>query len=325
MALRAAFPATIPVMTGFLCLGTAYGLLMQSKGYGPGWSVLMSAIAFGGSMQFVAVTLLTTAFDPVQAFLLSVMVNARHMFYGLSLLDKYKGLGKVRPFLIYVLCDETLSLGSTLEPPEGVARKDFYFWISLLPMVVTFVLINGFGVELLYGLTAGCVLSLLFFCKSLGGIKGFGEIVSEGFNNGIFPCIIIAAVVGVGKVVSATDVFALVQENIINLPLPGLVKVAAITTIIAGITGSASGGLTIALELFGETFISWGYTPEIIHRVASIACGGLDTLPWNGTVVMLFALSGVSYKKGYKHVAMETVILPLLSLIPVFIYYSIVH
>jgi len=188
------------------------------------------------------------------------------------------------------------------------------FWISLLPMVVTFVLINGFGVELLYGLTAGCVLSLLFFCKSLGGVKGFGEIVSEGFNNGIFPCIIIAAVV-----------FALVQENIINLPLPGLVKVAAITTIIAGITGSASGGLTIALELFGETFISWGYTPEIIHRVASIACGGLDTLPWNGTVVMLFALSGVSYKKGYKHVAMETVILPLLSLIPVFIYYSIVH
>ena len=131
-ALRAAFPATIPVMTGFLCLGVAYGVLMQSKGYGPGWSVLMSAIAFGGSMQFVAITLLTTAFDPIQAFLLSIMVNARHMFYGLSLLDKYKGLGKVRPFLIYVLCDETFSLVSTLEPPEGVERKDFYFWISLL-------------------------------------------------------------------------------------------------------------------------------------------------------------------------------------------------
>ena len=131
-ALRAAFPATIPVMTGFLCLGVAYGVLMQSKGYGPGWSVLMSAIAFGGSMQFVAITLLTTAFDPLQAFLLSVMVNARHMFYGLSLLDKYKGLGKARPFLIYVLCDETFSLVSTLEPPEGVARRDFYLWISLL-------------------------------------------------------------------------------------------------------------------------------------------------------------------------------------------------
>ena len=196
---------------------------------------------------------------------------------------------------------------------------------SLIPLVITFVLINGFDVELLYGLAAGCVLSLLFFYKSLGGIKGFGDIVSEGFNNGIFPCIIIASVVGVGQVVSNTEAFAVLQKNIINLPLPGLIKVAAITTIIAGITGSASGGLTIALNLFGETFISWGYTPEIIHRVASIACGGLDTLPWNGTVVMLFALSGVSYKKGYKHVAVETVILPLLSLIPVFIYYSIVH
>ena len=199
------------------------------------------------------------------------------------------------------------------------------FLISLIPLVITFVLINGFDVELLYGLAAGCVLSLLFFYKSLGGIKGFGDIVSEGFNNGIFPCIIIASVVGVGQVVSNTEAFAVLQKNIINLPLPGLIKVAAITTIIAGITGSASGGLTIALNLFGETFVSWGYSPEIIHRVASIACGGLDTLPWNGTVVMLFALSGVSYKKGYKHVAVETVILPLLSLIPVFIYYSIVH
>lgn len=130
--LKAAFPVTIPVLTGFLCLGMAYGVLMQSKGYGPFWAVAMSAIAFGGSMQFVAITLLTTAFDPVQAFLLSVMVNARHLFYGLSLLEKYRGLGKVRAFLIYTLCDETFSLVSTVEPPEGVVPKAFYLCISLL-------------------------------------------------------------------------------------------------------------------------------------------------------------------------------------------------
>ena len=131
-ALRAAFPVTVPVMTGFLCLGLAYGVLMQTKGYGPLWSVLMSAVAFGGSMQFVAITLLTTVFDPLQAFLLSVMVNARHIFYGLSLLEKYRGLGRVRGFLIYTLCDETFSLVSSLEPPAHVERRDFYFWISLL-------------------------------------------------------------------------------------------------------------------------------------------------------------------------------------------------
>lgn len=119
-------------MTGFLCLGLAYGVLMQTKGYGPLWSVLMSAVAFGGSMQFVAITLLTTVFDPLQAFLLSVMVNARHIFYGLSLLEKYRGLGRVRGFLIYTLCDETFSLCSSLEPQEHVERRDFYFWISLL-------------------------------------------------------------------------------------------------------------------------------------------------------------------------------------------------
>ena len=131
-AVRAAFPATVPVMTGFLTLSIAYGILMRTNGYGPLWSTLMSAIGFGGSMQYVAITLLVTAFDPLQAFLLAIMVNARHIFYGLSMLDKYKGLGEVRPFLIYVLSDETFSLVSTLEPPEGVERKGFYFWISLL-------------------------------------------------------------------------------------------------------------------------------------------------------------------------------------------------
>ena len=131
-AVKAAFPATVPVMTGFLALGVAYGILMRTNGYGPLWSTLMSAIGFGGSMQYVAITLLVTAFDPLQAFLLALMVNARHMFYGLSLLDKYKGLGKARFFMVFALCDETFSLVSTLEPPEGVARRDFYFWISLL-------------------------------------------------------------------------------------------------------------------------------------------------------------------------------------------------
>ena len=79
-----------------------------------------------------ALFLLVTAFDPLQAFLLALMVNARHIFYGLSLLNKYKGLGGARFFMVFALCDETFSLVSTLEPPEGVARKDFYFWITLL-------------------------------------------------------------------------------------------------------------------------------------------------------------------------------------------------
>lgn len=131
-AFRSAFPHTIPLLTGFLVLGAAYGTLMQSKGYGVLWSVLMSAVAFCGSMQFVAITLLTTVFNPLQAFLLSLMVNARHLFYGISLLEKYRGLGKVRGFLIYVLCDETFSITSSIAPPDGIKRGYFYFCISFL-------------------------------------------------------------------------------------------------------------------------------------------------------------------------------------------------
>lgn len=131
-AFRAAFASTIPVLTGFLVLGIAYGVLMQTKGYSTFWAVLMSAVAFCGSMQFAAITLLTSAFNPIAAFFLSLMVNARHIFYGISMLEKYKGLGKIRAFLIYTLCDETFSIASSVEPPEGVERKPFYLAISLL-------------------------------------------------------------------------------------------------------------------------------------------------------------------------------------------------
>lgn len=131
-ALSVAFPLTLPVLAGFLVLGMAYGMLMQTKGYGTLWAVLMSAVAFCGSMQFVAITLLTTAFDPIAAFSLSLMVNARHLFYGVSMLEKYRGLGKTRLFLIFALCDETFSIASGCEPPEGVDRKGFYLWVSLL-------------------------------------------------------------------------------------------------------------------------------------------------------------------------------------------------
>lgn len=79
-AVKAAFPATIPVLTGYICLGMAFGILIQTSGYGVGWALLMSVVCFAGSGQFLGVTLLTAAFDPVQALLLSVMINARHIF-----------------------------------------------------------------------------------------------------------------------------------------------------------------------------------------------------------------------------------------------------
>ena len=133
--LAAAFPHTVPVLTGYLVLGMAYGVLMQAKGYGAIWAFLMSAVAFCGSMQFVAITLLTGAFDPVGAFLMSLMVNARHLFYGVSMLGKYRGMGWAKVPLVYTLSDETFSIVSSVEPPEGVRARDFYLAVSGLDYI----------------------------------------------------------------------------------------------------------------------------------------------------------------------------------------------
>lgn len=131
-ALKAAFPHTLPILTGFLFLGIAYGILMSSRGMGIGWTVLMSALVFAGSMQYAAVTLLTGAFDPLQAFLLTLMVNARHLFYGVAMLEKYRSTGWRKAYLIFGMCDETFSVNCSAQPPEGVERKSFYFWVTLL-------------------------------------------------------------------------------------------------------------------------------------------------------------------------------------------------
>lgn len=133
--LAAAFPHTVPVLTGYLVLGMAYGVLMQAKGYGAIWAFLMSAVAFCGSMQFVAITLLTGAFDPVGAFLMSLMVNARHLFYGVSMLGKYRGTGWAKVPLVYTLSDETFSIVSSVEPPEGMRARDFYLEVSGLDYI----------------------------------------------------------------------------------------------------------------------------------------------------------------------------------------------
>lgn len=132
-ALRAAFPYTIPVMTGYLFLGLSYGVLITSFGF-PFWLPMVTSITvFAGSMEFVLVNLLLSGFDLVQAFLMTLMINARHLFYGLSMLEKYKGVkGWKRLYLIFGLTDESFSVIYVTEPPANVNRDWFMFFITLL-------------------------------------------------------------------------------------------------------------------------------------------------------------------------------------------------
>lgn len=129
---KAAFPHTVPVMTGYLFLGAAFGILLQSKGYGPLWALLMSTVIYAGSMQFVTIGLLTGIFQPLHAAFLTLTVNARHIFYGFSMLNKYHGTGAKKPYLIHTLTDETFTLLCGVEPPPDTDPTRFYFCVSLM-------------------------------------------------------------------------------------------------------------------------------------------------------------------------------------------------
>lgn len=131
-ALKAAFPHTIPVLTGFIFLGIAYGITMNDKGFNIGWIFLMSLFVFAGSVQYLAITFLTSAFNPIYAFLMTLMVNVRHLFYGISLLEKFKDTGKFKPYLIFGMCDETFSIVCSVDPPENIDKKWFMFFITML-------------------------------------------------------------------------------------------------------------------------------------------------------------------------------------------------
>ena len=131
-ALKSAFPHTIPILAGFLFLGMTYGILMKVSGF-PIWlSVLMSVAVFAGSMQFVSVNILLSGFNPVAAFLMTLMINARHIFYGVSMLDKYKDTGAAKPYLIFGMCDESFSINCTADIPDGVDKKWFMLFVTLL-------------------------------------------------------------------------------------------------------------------------------------------------------------------------------------------------
>lgn len=131
-ALKAAFPHTIPILTGFGFLGLTYGVLMKVSGFPFWYPLLISITVFAGSMQFVAVTILLGAFSPLSALALTLMLGARHLFYGISMLEKYRGMGWKKPFLIFWMCDETFSINCAAEVPPGVDRGWFYFFVSLL-------------------------------------------------------------------------------------------------------------------------------------------------------------------------------------------------
>lgn len=134
-ALKAAFPFTVPVMLGYISVGIAFGLLAEKSGLNFLWALLMSLAIYAGSMQFIAINLIVSGLGLVEIGLMTLFVNIRHLFYGLSFIDRFKTMGRKKLYMIFSLSDETYSLLCAAEAPEGINSDQFLFSISLLNQI----------------------------------------------------------------------------------------------------------------------------------------------------------------------------------------------
>ena len=207
-ALKAAFPHTIPIFAGFWFLALAYGIYMNVSGFSFWYPMAMSAIIYGGSLEFVAVSMLLSPFAPVQTFLMTLMIQARHLFYGISMLDKYKHLGAKKLYIIYAMCDETFSVNYTAKIPDGVDRGWVYFFVSLLNQIywVSGATIGGLLGSLIHFDTTGLdfIMTAMFvvifmeqwmkekhhFSELIGLIAAVGCLLIFGADNFMIPAMV---------------------------------------------------------------------------------------------------------------------------------------
>ncbi len=131
-AFKKAFPYTIPVLTGYLFIGIAFGVMYAEKGYSFLWAIMMSVLVFAGSGQYLAVNFFVPGYSLIQVIFLTFMVNVRHVFYGISLVERFNRFGKSRWYMIFGLTDETYSLLCTTNVPEDVDEEKFLLAITLL-------------------------------------------------------------------------------------------------------------------------------------------------------------------------------------------------
>lgn len=161
-AFKAALPYTLPIFAGFWFLGITYGIYMQVSGFSFWYPMLMAAVIYGGSLEFICVSMLLSPFAPLQTLLVALLVQARHLFYGISMLDKFKNTGWKKPYLIFGMCDESFSINYAANIPPGIDKGWFMFFVTLLNQIywVSGAALGGLFGSLLTFNTAGLEFSM---------------------------------------------------------------------------------------------------------------------------------------------------------------------
>ncbi|WP_243300200.1 GntP family permease [Bacillus litorisediminis] len=190
------------------------------------------------------------------------------------------------------------------------------FILSLLPLIVVLVTLNVFEWDIIVALLSGILLILIFNFQKF---KSFVKAINAGAIGSVTAIINTSAAVGFGSVVKAVPGFETLTNMLLNIKGNPLISEAIAVNLLAGATGSASGGMGIALEALGDKYyqiaMQTGISPEAFHRIASLASGGLDTLPHNGAVLTLLTITGMSHKDSYKDIFVVSLLIPIISVI----------
>ncbi len=213
--------------------------------------------------------------------------------------------------------------GEVFVAPEkkGAVEADFTNLpnplLSFLPLLTVIGTMNFLKWDIIIALLSGIVLSMVI---SFNKAKGFTKAISNGAVGSITAILNTAGAVGFGTVVKAVPGFATLTALLLNVPGTPLISEAIAVNLLAGATGSASGGMSIALEALGEKYLAIaqqaGIDPAAFHRVASLSSGGLDTLPHNGAVLTLLTVTGMTHKDSYIDICMTSLVIPILASIP---------
>lgn len=206
-------------------------------------------------------------------------------------------------------------------PPEvtEVAETDMQntapgLLVAIIPILICLGTINIFGIEPIFGLGLGVVSAIALFHKSVPDVL---ECMNIGTDTGIKPLVGVACIVGIAQVVASTDAFDMIKTVLLSFSstskIATAVSVVASTNIVALICGSASGAITMILEMFSESWLAAGLSPEWIHRTVCVAAGGFDTVPWNTGVIVALTVSGLTHKKAYKPVFWLSLVAPIVA------------
>lgn len=186
--------------------------------------------------------------------------------------------------------------------------------ISLIPILVCLGSINVLDLNPIFGLALGVISAIILFHKSLPNLI---ECLNIGTDNGIKPLVSVACIVGIAQVIAITDAFGMISDMLLSFSSTSkfatAVSVVFSTNIVALICGSASGAITMILEMFSDAWLATGLSPEWIHRTVCAAAGGFDTVPWNTAVIVALTVSGLNHKKAYKPVFWLSLVGPIVA------------